>query len=208
MGSNKESKANPLFIVIDGGDGCGKDTQARQIARYYRNKGWKVRVRSHPSTDNPFGKITKHALEKGGKKGHLKAAFFYAIDVIRSLVKYYRHNENEVLIFSRYLLGVCYLPKFLVFFGYSFFSSFLPISQYFFFLDVTPEVARDRILKRGEKQEMFESITRLRKMRYKMRFVTQKNNWFQIDGDVPPSQIWIQIRDILIQLDSENTRGF
>ncbi|MHA2202445.1 MAG: thymidylate kinase [Candidatus Hodarchaeales archaeon] len=206
MGYNKESKDNPLFIVIDGGDGCGKDTQARQIARYYRNKGCKVRVRSHPSDDNLFGQITKQALEKGGKKGHLKAAFFYAIDVIRSLVKYYRHNE--VIIFSRYLLGVCYLPTSLIFFGYNFFSSFLPISQYFFFLDVTPEVAKVRILKRGERQEMFESLTRLRKMRYKMRSVTQKKNWHQIDGNVSPSQVWIQIRNILIQLDSETTRDF
>ncbi|MFX0122613.1 MAG: thymidylate kinase [Candidatus Hodarchaeota archaeon] len=207
MGSNKVSKANPLFIVIDGGDGCGKDTQARQVARYYLNKGWKARLRSHPSSDNPFGRITKQSLEQGGKKGHLKAAIFYAIDVIRSLVKYYRHNENEVIIFSRYLLGVCYLPKSLVFFGYDFFSSFLPISQYFFFLDVTPEVARDRILKRGEKQEMFESLTRLRKMRFKMRAVTQKNNWFQINGDVSPSQVWYQIHNILIQLDSGAIRG-
>ncbi|UCG04306.1 MAG: thymidylate kinase [Candidatus Heimdallarchaeota archaeon] len=207
MGSNKKSKTNPLFIVIDGGDGCGKDTQARQVARYYRNKGWNVRVRSHPSTDNPFGWITKKSLEEGGKKGHLKAAFFYAIDVIRSLVKYYRHNENEVIIFSRYLLGVCYLPRSLVFFGYNFFSSFLPISLYFFFLDVTPEIARDRILERGEKQEMFESLARLRKMRHKMRSVTQKKKWVIIDGDVSPSQVWIQIRNILIQLDSDSIKG-
>ncbi|MFX1505697.1 MAG: thymidylate kinase [Promethearchaeota archaeon] len=207
MESIKTSKGNPLFIVIDGGDGCGKDTQARQIAQYYKKKGFSVRVRSHPSTDNPFGQITKRALEQGGKKGHFKAAFFYAVDVIRSLVMYYRHIENEVVIFSRYLLGVCYLPRSLVFFGYNFFSSFLPISPYFFFLDVTPEVAKKRINKRGEMPEMFESLTRLRKMRLKMQAVTQKYNWFQINGDVSPTQVWFQIRKILIQLDSEAIRG-
>jgi len=204
MASIKASKANPLFIVIDGGDGCGKDTQARRISRYYHKKGFKVRMRSHPSTDNPFGRITKQSLEQGGKKGHLKAAFFYAVDVIRSLVKYYRHNENEVIIFSRYLLGVCYLPKSLLFFGYNFFSSFLPTSKYLFFLDVTPEVARERILKRGEKNEMFESISHLRKMRTKMRLITQTKSWYQIDGDVSPSQVWLQIQRILCQLDSKS----
>ena len=203
----KASKSNPLFIVIDGGDGCGKDTQARQIARYYQKKGFRVRLRSHPSTDNPFGRITKRALERGGKKGHLKAALFYAVDVIRSLVMYYRHNENEVVIFSRYLLGVCYLPRSLVFFGYNFFSSFLPTSQYLFFLDVTPEVARKRILKRGEKQEMFESTKRLRKMRFKMQSVTRKNNWFQINSDPSPNKVWNQIRQILNELDSKNIGG-
>ena len=203
MGSIKKSKANPLFIVIDGGDGCGKDTQARRIAQYYHKRGYIVRMRSHPSTDNPFGRITKQALEQGGKKGHLRAALFFTVDVIRSLVKYYRHKENEVIIFSRYLLGVCYLPRSLIFFGYNFFSSFLPTSQYFFFLDVTPEVARGRILKRGEKQEMFESISRLRKMSTKMRLVTQKHNWYQIDGNTSPHQVWFQIRNILDQLDCQ-----
>ncbi|MFW9904988.1 MAG: thymidylate kinase [Candidatus Thorarchaeota archaeon] len=185
MESIKSSKGNPLFIVIDGGDSCGKDTYARGIARYYQKKGFRVYVRSHPSTDNPFGQITKRVIEQGGKKGHLKADFFYTIDVIRSLVMYYRHNENEVVIFSRYLLGVCYLPRSLVFFGYNLFSNFLPISPYFFFLGVLPKVAKERINRRGEKLEMFESPTRLKKMRLKMQVVTRKNNWFQIDGEFP-----------------------
>ena len=209
MGSSKESKDIPLFIVIDGGDGCGKDTQAMLVARYYLNKGIKVRIRSHPSIDNPFGRFAKQALEEGGKKGHLKAAFFYAIDVIRSLVKYYRwdhHNDDEILIFSRYLLGVCYLPTFLVFFGYTFFSSFLPTSRYFFYLDVTPEVARERISERGEKQEMFENLSRLKKMQRKMRFVTRRKHWYQINGDDSRKKVWMQIQQILLKLDS-TTRG-
>ncbi|UCG90599.1 MAG: thymidylate kinase [Candidatus Heimdallarchaeota archaeon] len=208
MGSNRRSKNNPLFIVIDGGDGCGKDTQAKLVARYYLNKGMKVRVRSHPSVDNPFGRHAKSALKEGGKKGHLKAGFFYAIDVIRSLVKYYRHNNNEVIIFSRYLLGVCYLPSPIVNFGYNFFNWVLPTSRYFFYLDVTPEVARERISKRGEKEEMFETLSRLNKMRRKMQSVTKRKSWFQIDGNGSPSKVWLQIRQILVRLDTETIRGF
>lgn len=202
MGSSKESKDIPLFIVIDGGDGCGKDTQAKLVARYYLKKGWKVRIRSHPSMDNPFGFFTKRSLEGGGKKGHLRAAFFYTLDIIRSLVKYYRHNEKEVIIFSRYLLGVCYLPTSLVFFGYNFFSSFLPTSHYFFFLDVTPEVARERISKRGEAQEMFENLSRLKKMRKKMVLVTRRKHWYRINGDGSPRMVWKQIHQILLKLES------
>lgn len=202
MGSSRESRSYPKFIVVDGGDGCGKDTQANLIARYYHKKGWKVRIRSHPSIDNPFGRFAKQALEEGGKKGYLNSAFFYSIDVIRSLVKYYRHNENEVVIFSRYLLGVCYLPTSLVFFGYNFFSCLLPTSRYFFFLDVSPEIARERISKRGQKKEMFESLTRLKKMRNKMQAIIRKKKWFRINGDKSPHKVWLQIRQILIQLDS------
>lgn len=204
MGIDKRLMHCPQFIVVDGGDGCGKDTQAKFIARYYHNKGFKVRIRGHPSIDNTFGRRTKRALEKGGKKGHLVAALFYAIDVIRSLVKFFRHNKYEVIIFSRYLLGVCYLPTSLIFFGYNFFSRLLPTSQYFFYLDVTPVIARERIQSRGGKYEMFESLNRLRKMQMKMRIVTQRNQWYRIDGNPMPSVVWSQIRQVLVKLDSES----
>ncbi|MFX0149229.1 MAG: thymidylate kinase [Candidatus Hodarchaeota archaeon] len=200
-------KQKPLFIVVDGGDGSGKDTQVKQIARYYLAKGYKnIRIRSHPTNDNPYGQRAKIALEEGkGSKGYILATVFYTLDVIRSLVKYYRRNVNEVLIFSRYLLGVCYLPSSLIFFGYSFFSRILPSSRYFFFLDVSPEIAKERISERGEKMEMFEKMSRLRKMRKKMQLVTSRKEWFCIDGDGSPRDVWLQIKHILIALDSQTT---
>jgi dTMP kinase len=198
----KRTKKYPKFIVVDGGDGAGKDTQARLIAKHYLQKGFNVRIRSHPALDNLFGRFSKEALEEGGKKGHLKASVFYTADVIRSLVKYYRHSKREVIIFSRYLLGVCYLPSSLVFTGYNLFASILPTSEYFFFIDVTPKIAKERITGRGEKGEMFETLPRLQKMQRKMRRVTYKKKWFWINGNKEPKDVWYQIRKKLIELDS------
>ncbi|MHA1979282.1 MAG: thymidylate kinase [Candidatus Hodarchaeales archaeon] len=187
----------PLFIVIDGGDGSGKDTQAKLVKQYFHRKGYSsVRVRSHPAVDNYYGRQAKKALESAGKKGHLLAAVFYTFDVIHSLVKYYRH-EDEVIIFSRYLLGVCYLPSVLVMFGYNFFSMILPTSEFFFYLEVNPEIARQRISSRGGLEEMFENLPRLRKMYRKMRYVTQLKNWHCINGDESPEPVWFQIKEIL-----------
>ena len=189
----------PFFIIVDGGDGSGKDTQAKLIAQFLANNDFPpVRIRSHPALDNRFGRRAKQALETEGKKGHLLAACFYALDVIRSLVKYYRHEE-EVIIFSRYLLGVCYLPRVLVMFGYSFFSHLLPTSKYSFFLDVDPLVARERISNRGGVEEMFETQPRLRKTQHKMRHVTKFHHWYRIDGNGTPLQVWSQIKSVLIQ---------
>ncbi|MHA2074103.1 MAG: thymidylate kinase [Candidatus Hodarchaeales archaeon] len=198
----KSTEKFPKFIVVDGGDGSGKDTQAKFIAQYYLERGYNVRIRSHPATDNIFGRISKKALEEGGKKGYLMAAVFYAADAIRSIVKYYRHLDNEVVIFSRYLLGVCYLPSMFVLFGYNLFATFLPTSKYSFYLDVTPEIALERISGRAEKAEMFETLPRLRKMQRKMRFVAHKKKWLVINGDRFPSKVWYQIRRNLKQLDS------
>ncbi len=189
----------PLFIVVDGQDGSGKDTQAINIAKYFYDKGVKeIYFRSHPALDNIYGRKTKKALEQGGKKGHLIAALFYTIDVIRSVALYYR-NEARVVIFSRYLLGVCYLPNSLIFVGYNFFERILPTSKFFFYLDVSPNEAKSRISKRGGKEEMFENLPRLRKMYRKMNRVTTEKDWIRINGDVKPEKVWEQIKIVLDQ---------
>ena len=43
------------FIVIDGLDGAGKDTQVKLLAEMYEKQGKNVVVRSHPCKDNKYG---------------------------------------------------------------------------------------------------------------------------------------------------------
>ena len=66
------------FIVIDGLDGSGKDTQVNLIAEAYHKKGRDVTIRSHPCNDNRFGKKSKQALLKTGK--------LYLPDVVNTIV--------------------------------------------------------------------------------------------------------------------------
>ena len=49
------------FIVIDGLDGSGKDTQVNLIAEAYQKKGRDVTIRSHPCNDNKYGRKSKEA---------------------------------------------------------------------------------------------------------------------------------------------------
>ena len=96
------------FIVIDGLDGSGKDTQANLIHQKYLSRGENVILRSHPSGDNSYGIKAKKALLGSGKLNKIKASFYYALDVIRSVRMYY--NKADTVIFVRYLMGVAYLP--------------------------------------------------------------------------------------------------
>jgi len=154
------------LIIIDGLDGCGKDTHADLIKKRYEKKGEKVIVRSHPESDNFFGKNAKKALLGKGKMDKLKASVYYMFDVLRSIRKYYHRKDVDTLIMVRYLVGTAYLPKSLAKFAYNFFTGFVPISDYMFFLDTSPEELLKRIEVRKEK-EMFETAVSLKKVRKK-----------------------------------------
>ena len=169
------------FIVIDGLDGSGKDTQVRLLAEMYEKQGRSVTVRSHPCNDNRYGRKSKEALLKTGKLNHIKATIYFGLDAIRSVVKYTHDDNVDVLIFSRYVLAVMYLPNVINTIVYKIVVFILPTSDCMFFLDVTPEESLRRMDSRGDDVEMFENIDSLRENRLKSQKFTY--NWNVIPGD-------------------------
>ena len=55
------------LIIVDGLDGVGKDTHAKLIKDKYEKMGERVILRSHPESDNFFGRKSKKALLGKGK---------------------------------------------------------------------------------------------------------------------------------------------
>ncbi|HRZ18652.1 MAG TPA: thymidylate kinase [Methanofastidiosum sp.] len=185
------------FIIIDGLDGAGKDTHAELIRKRYLNKGDNVILRSHPEEDNSFGLKAKSSLLGKGKINYMRASFYYALDVIRSVRLYY--EKGDTLIVVRYLMGVAYLPLPLAKLFYKFFSSILPTSKYMFFLDVEPEESLKRLSTRNE-TEMFENLDDLIKVREKALELAK--DWNIINTCQPISEVQNQIESILDKLDN------
>ena len=175
------------FIVIDGLDGSGKDTQVNLIAEAYEKKGRKVTVRSHPCSDNKFGRKSKQALLKTGKINHIKATVYFGLDAIRSVHMFYYNSDVDVLVFSRYILAVMYLPNVVNTIVYKIVAFVLPTSDCMFFLDITPEESLRRIGSRHEETEMLENIDSLRKNRERSRKFTY--NWNVVSADDAPDVI-------------------
>ncbi|MBQ2665564.1 thymidylate kinase [Methanobrevibacter sp.] len=175
------------FIVIDGLDGSGKDTQVNLIAEAYQKKGRSVTVRSHPCSDNKYGLKSKQALLKTGKLNHIKATIYFGLDAIRSVQKYCFNKNVDVLIFSRYILAVMYLPNVVNTIVYKIVAFVLPTSDCMFFLDITPEESLKRIGSRDEQTEMFENIDSLRQNRERSKKFTY--NWNVISADDAPDVI-------------------
>lgn len=186
------------MIIVDGLDGVGKDTHARLIAKRYEHKGEKVVIRSHPESDNFFGKKSKKALLGRGKINKLNAAIFYMLDVLRSIKKYYRGKDIDTLIMVRYLVGTAYLSERLAKITYEFFENFVPTSKYMFFLDGLPSILLKRVEGRKEK-EMFETLIELRNVR--SRALKLVKNWNIIDTSGSIDNTFSQIEKILNKLD-------
>ena len=189
------------FIVFDGLDGCGKDTQVNLIAQMYEGQGRKVDIRSHPCSDNKFGRKSKQALLKTGKFNHLKATLYYGLDALRSVHMYYYNKDTDVLIFSRYTMAVAYLPDVVNVIVYKIVSNILPKSDCMFFLDVSPEESLRRIQSRNEEKEMFENIEDLRKVRSKTKIATYE--WNIIPADDAPEVISQKVKEICIKSDQK-----
>ena len=180
------------FIIIDGLDGCGKDTQANLLRQKYLERNESVILRSHPTMDNSYGIKAKKALLGDGKPDKIKASIYYALDVIRSVRIYYK--KADTIIFVRYLMGVAYLPFPLAKLLYKFFETILPTSKYMFFLDIEPEEALKRLKSRDE-LETFENLEDLIKVRKKALKLAQK--WYIINANDSIENIQKQINSFL-----------
>ena len=188
------------FVVIDGLDGVGKDTHAQLIKKRYEEKGEKVVIRSHPESDNFFGKNAKKALLGKGKINKFRASIYYMFDVLNSIRKYYKKKNCDTLIIVRYLIGTAYLPLKLAKFGYSFFSQFVPTSQYMFFLDTSPDNLFERIKVRKEK-EIFETLNELENVRKKSLLLIK--NWNIVDTSGSIQDTYKKIEKVLDNLDQK-----
>jgi dTMP kinase len=188
------------LIIVDGLDGVGKDTHAKLIKDRYEEMGEKVVLRSHPESDNFFGKKAKKALFGKGKIDKLKASVFYMVDVLRSIKKYYGKKEYDTLIMVRYLMGTAYLPQRLAKIAYDLFENFVPTSDYMFFLDASPT----KLLKRFEERdelEMFETLDELVKVRKKALLLAESWNIIDTTGTVEAT--FSHIKNVLEKIDNK-----
>jgi len=176
------------FVVIDGLDASGKSTQGSKLAENLRRKKNTVLLRIHPSDDNLFGTMTRRFLYESGTSAHFASAFFYMLDVVRSILLY-SWRKYDFIIFVRYLMGTAYLPSPLHRLAYLFFASTVPTSEFMFFLDVSPEEAEKRLRQTRRNFEMFENLGQLRVIRKKAVLLASTGKWRIINAEKSKREI-------------------
>jgi len=184
------------LLVVDGLDGCGKDTHASRIKAYMEERGERVTLESHPSP-RWAGRVAKKALQRSGKVNRAMAVAFYTIDVLASVRRYSRAKDGTT-IFVRYLLGTAYLPRWLAPFAYRIWRRILPFPDLALFVDIEPEVAIARIEARDHKREMFETIWHLRTVRETAKMLVNYE-WVTVDNSTDGERPFTEVRDILVE---------
>lgn len=164
--------------------------------QHLQNQRKTVCLRVHPEQDNIYGKKARQFLYSRGKSAHFAAALFYMMDVIRSILLFSWRREDYV-IFVRYLMGTAYLPAPMHKIAYHFFAFIVPKTETKFFLDVSPKEAAFRICTSRQKQEMFEDIDDLKKVRAKALSLAYSNDWIIINSNKPATEVSTTIRRAL-----------
>ncbi len=182
------------LIVVDGLDGCGKDTHAQRIRGLLEQSGERVMLVSHPSRGT-FGRMSKRSLERSGGAARLFATLFFAADVLMS-VRRYASRGSGTTIFVRYLLGTAYLPESLAPIGYRLFRNLLPFPHLALFIDIEPEVAARRIADRGHMPEMFETQERLESVRRIAKKLVS-HEWVTIDNSEDGERPFQEVERVL-----------
>ncbi len=182
------------LIVVDGLDGCGKDTHATNIRRLLEESGIEVTLVSHPS-GRFFGRMSKRFLQGEGPLARLFATVFFIADVLQS-VSGLSYRSRGTTIFVRYLLGTAYLPASLAPYGYVSFRNLLPKPDLALFIDVEPEIAARRIRARGHAPEMFETPERLTAVR-KIALGLVADDWVTVDNSIDGEAPFKEVEKIL-----------
>ncbi len=167
--------------MVEGLDGSGKTTVANWIKEHYEAQGEKVLVQMHPS-DRLTGMIARRSLQNKGLHMYALSTLFYILDVLISVSRLKKwKREFDDIVFVRYVMGAAYLPKRYAQRGYDVITKLLPLPKRLLLVDVTPETALRRMAMRDDKEEMFENLADLIKVRDKV--VMLSSEWTVLDNN-------------------------
>jgi dTMP kinase len=179
------------FIVIEGIDGSGGETQTKLLKEFFERKGKKaIRIES-PDPSTPVGEAYKMYLDEKFRMENDAIFLLCACDVIinRPLIEK-AEKENKLVIADRYITStIAYQGAN----GFPFEKALklvelmkFPKADVIIFIDISPEVSMER--KRREKGELDKHEKNIRYLTETKKFYKKEiernvlGKWFVING--------------------------
>lgn len=188
----------PKFIVIEGSNGCGKQTQATMLTQYFKNVGYKALMISFPNYDNEgctpvkmyfSGAFGANAMDMDA----YQSSVLFAVDRLTTL-KTINLEEFDFIVFDRYthsnlvhqankIQDTKLINEFLKYWtDFEFNKLKLPRADMVCYLDVPFEISQEfingRQLKFGEEKDIEEKDEDLeRRVHDTALYVANKLGW-------------------------------
>lgn len=180
-----------MFIVIEGIDGAGCETQGKNLVKMLQDAGIKTSLIKYPDYERNVGRIIKEFLYQNKDLSAEQQFLLYTMQFVMDSSMILEKRKNEILIADRYFTTtLCYqtLEGIDLKMALEYAKNFkIEVPDVVFYLNVDPDVAISR--KRGENKEKnrrekdFEFI----KKTHKQYDYLVKNQvwakWVNIDGD-------------------------
>lgn len=204
----KDIRSQPLsfkgrYIVFEGISGTGKETQAKMLKEFFKEKGLKAEIFYHPTQRL---KETLKIWRKDKTDSFTEALMFVADrhDVVsrflwpalkKGKVVISLRNKISTLVYQAKTKEQVNLFEYL-------YSLFEPEPEIIFYFELKPEEALKRVLKRtrktGEEREKFENIRDLREKRKKyQKIIKRYKGVVTLDASVSQEQMQKRIIDCL-----------
>lgn len=205
-----------MFIVLEGIDGAGGETQTRLLVEFLEKMGIQTKVLSYPNPESPIGKIIYDYLNKRFELSPDVQMSLYATDMLLDRESINAALKDDVVVIAnRYFLstlayqcGVKGVPEKD---GLDFASLMrLPVPDLVIFIDISHETSvRRKYHEKGNLDRHEEDKDFLKRVRESyLNLVDKKiftNEWIVVDGEKSIEDVAAEIREIVagkLEIDS------
>lgn len=195
-----------MFIVIEGIDGAGCETQAKNLAKMLQDSGKKATLIKYPDYERNVGKLIKEFLYQNKDLTPEQQFLLYTIQFVMDSRMIEEKRKNEILIADRYFTTtLCYQtlegidPQMALNYAKNF---KIQVPDGVYYLNVDPEIAIKR--KGGEAKEKnrrekdFEFIRKTYAQYENLAKNQVWTKWINIDGNKPIEEVTKDIYNKLI----------
>lgn len=186
-----------VFIALEGIDGCGKSTHAKELTRYLQEKGHNVLHTKEPSK-GAIGVLLREYLKMDAPP---------RVDALLFTADRSEHIQNEIepalqqgkiVICERYIYStIAYqAAQGLDWDWLVDLNSFAPEPDLTVLLDLRPDIA----VKRTTREEKFENLEFLKKVRSNYKKLAEENNFFVADSSKGKTKVEKEIDEAVSEI--------
>ena len=180
-----------MFIIIEGIDGAGCETQGKNLVKMLEQKGKKTSLIKYPDYERNVGKLIKEFLYQNKDLTAEQQFLLYTMQFVIDTQMIKERRKNEILVADRYFsTTLCYqtLEGISLDWALEYAKNFkIEKPEAIFYLDVDPEIAIKRKFGEAKEKNRREKDFDFIRKTYKQYDYLIKNqvwaNWIRIDGN-------------------------